>query len=383
MNFDLTEEQLALREAATGLARARFTEKAFKRDGFAWDSVKILSNNGFTGITISKSNGGQGGTLMDAVLVMEAVSKVCPHSGDAVQATNFGAIRQVAEFGSESLKNELLPRLLSGDGLISAGMSEPEAGSALTSLRTTATYDGDEVIVNGQKLWGSHGPEITHSLVWCRFGPRVRDIGCIVVPVDTPGFSRGKPEKYMSGESHCTLHFDDVRVPRGNVLVDSDGLGRMFKIFGVERLGNATRALALAESAFERAVDHAKTREQFGRPLCEFQGLQWRFADMRMKLDAARLLIYRAVSNADAGAPNSTEASIAKCFTNEIAVEVADASLQIFGAMGYSTQAPMEYLVRRTRGWKIAGGSVEMLRNKIAEDIFERRFDQRPQVGAD
>lgn len=381
MNFDLTDEQLALREAATGLAKARFAEKAFRREGFAWDSLKVLAENGFTGITISRANGGQGGTLMDAVIVMEAVSKVCPHSGDAVQATNFGAIRQLAEFGSEPLKDALLPRLLAGDGLISAGMSEPEAGSALTSLRTSATYDGDHVVINGQKLWGSHGPEITHSLVWCRFGPKTRDIGCVVVPVDTPGFSRGLPETYMSGESHCTLHFDDVRVPRENVLVDQDGLGRMFKIFGVERVGNATRALALAESAFDRAVEHAKTREQFGRPLCDFQGLQWRFADMRMKLDAARLLIYRAVTNADAGAPNAMEASMAKCFTNEIAFEVADASLQVFGAMGYSTQTPMEYFVRRTRGWKIAGGTVEMLKNKIAEGIFQRRFDQRPPAG--
>ena len=315
---------------------------------------------------------------MDAVLVMEAISQVCPHTGDAVQATNFGGIRQLAAFGSDRVKKEILPQLLAGEGLISAGMSEPEAGSALTSLTTTARYEGDEVVINGQKIWGSHAPELTHSVVWCRFGPRTSDIGCVVVPTDAPGFQKGPVETYMSGEHHGALYMDDVRVPRDYVLEDSDALRKMFTVFGVERVGNATRALALAQSAFDRAVEHAKNREQFGRPLAEFQGLQWKFADMKMKLDAARLLIYRAVTNADSGAPNPTEASIAKCYTNEIAFEVANEAMQVFGAMGYSTESPMQYFVRRTRGWMIAGGSVEMMRNRIASDIFERRFSQRP-----
>lgn len=377
MKFTLSEEQLALQETARRLAEAHFAASAFQHEGFAWASARTLAANGFTGITIREEDGGQGGSLMDAVLVMEAISKVCPNSGDAVQATNFGAIRQVAEFGSDRVKEDVLPGLLRGDSLIGAGMSEPDAGSALTQLTTTAEYDGDEVIVRGQKLWGSHANELTHSVVWARFGSSARDIGCIVVPADTAGFTRGRPETYMSGERHCTLFFDEVRVPREYVLADKDALRQMFTIFGVERVGNATRSLALAQTAFERAVEHAKQREQFGRPLCEFQGLQWRFAEMKMKLDAARLLIYRAVSNADGGAPNPAEATLAKCYTNQIAFEVTNDALQVFGAMGYSTEAPMEYFVRRTRGWMIAGGSVEMMKNRIAEDIFGRRFSQR------
>lgn len=377
MDFSLTTEQQALQESARRLAETRFAPKAFTWDGFPWENAKALAEQGFTGITIPAEDGGQGGSLMDAVLVMEAISKVCPNSGDAVQATNFGGIRQLAAFGSDRVKEEVLPQLLAGEGLISAGMSEPEAGSALTQLTTTAEYDGDEVVINGQKIWGSHAPELTHSVIWCRFGPRTRDIGCVVVPTDTPGFRKGPPETYMSGEHHGALYMDDCRVPREYVLEDHDALRKMFTVFGVERVGNAVRALALAQSAFDRAVEHAKTREQFGRPLCEFQGLQWKFADMRMKLDAARLLIYRAVANADEGAPDPGEASIAKCYTNEIAFEVANDALQVFGAMGYSTEYPLEYFVRRTRGWMIAGGSVEMMRNRIAEDVFGRRFSQR------
>lgn len=377
MDFRLSPEQLQLKESARRLAEDRFAPTAFTWDRFPFENARVLAEHGFTGITIPEVDGGQGGSLMDAVLVLEAVSQVCPHSGDAVQATNFGAIRQLSAFGSERAKRELLPRLLAGDGLISAGMSEPGAGSAVTELTTRAEYDGDMVVLNGQKLWGSHAPEVTHSVIWARFGPSNRDIGCIVVPADTPGFTRGAVERYMSGEQHGALYLDDVRVPRDYVLTDRDTLRRMFTVFGVERLGNAVRALALAQSAFDRAVEHAKQREQFGRPLCEFQGLQWRFADMRMKLDAARLLIYRAVANAEDGTPDPTEASIAKCYANEIAFEVANGTLQVFGAMGYSTESPMEYLVRRIRGWMIAGGSVEMMRNRIAEGVFERRFSQR------
>ncbi|MGH3757923.1 acyl-CoA dehydrogenase family protein [Actinophytocola sp.] len=378
MEFRLSPEQKALVDTARRLAREKFAPKAFTWDGFAWENARALARAGFTGITIPAADGGQGGSLIDAVLVMEAIGQICPHSGDAMQATNFGAIRMLSSFGGERVKREILPLLLAGEGLVSAGMSESEAGSAVTDLRTTAEYRGDEVVLNGHKMWGSHAPEITHSVVWARFGPRSKDIGCVVVPADAPGFSRGPTETYMSGEHYCALYFEDCRVPRDYVLLDSNALGRMLTTFGVERIGNATRALSLAQAAFDAAAEHAKVRRQFGRPLCEFQGLQWRFADMRMKLDAARLLVYRAVHGAESGVPDPTEASIAKCFTNEAAFEVANQALQVFGASGYSTGYPMEYLLRRIRGWMIAGGSVEMLRNRIAASIFDRRFDQRP-----
>lgn len=378
MDFTLTPEQQALQETARRLAENHFAAKAFTWDGYPWENARRLAEVGLTGIAIPVEDGGQGGSLMDAVLVMEAISQVCPNSGDAVQATNFGAIRQLATFGSERVKREVLPLLLAGDGLISAGMSEAEAGSAVTDLRTTAVYDGDHVVINGQKLWNSHGPEITHTVAWCRFGPSPKEIGCVLVPADAPGFSRGPAETYMSGEKHAALYFDDCRVPRDHVLVESDALRQMFTIFGIERIGNAVRALSLAQAAFDRAVEHAKVRRQFDRPLSEFQGLQWKFADMRVKLEAARLLVYRAVVNADRGAPNPVEATIAKLHANEVAFQVANDALQVFGASGYSAASPMPYLVERTRGWMIAGGSVEMLRNRIAEDIFDRRFSQRP-----
>lgn len=378
MNFRLTEEQLALQGVARRLAEDRFAATAFTGDGFAWDHARDLAEAGLTGLTIPVDKGGQGAGLMDAVLVIEAIGQVSPRAADAVQATNFGAIRQVAEFGGERVRNEVLTKLLNGHAAISAGMSEPDAGSALTSLTTSAVYAGDDVVLNGQKVWSTHGPDVTHSVIWARFGPRTRDIGAVVVPTDVPGFTKGAPKTYMSGEGHCAFHLDDCRVPRDYVLADHDALSRMLAIFGVERVGNATRSLALAQHAFDLAVEHAQIREQFDRPLSEFQGMQWSFADMRMKLDAAQLLIYRAAANADAGAPDPADAAVAKCFANEAAFDVANAALQVFGASGYSTELPLEYIVRRTRGWMIAGGSVEVMRNRIAEDVFGRRFRQRP-----
>ncbi|MEU1956274.1 acyl-CoA dehydrogenase family protein [Nocardia rhamnosiphila] len=377
MDFSLTPEQTALVESVTKLAQREFGERAFTRTEFAWDSLKVLAEHDLTGLTLPVELGGQGASLLDAVLVMMAITKVCPHSADALQASNFGAIRQVANFGSDYVKSEVLPRFLAGDALVTAGMSEPEAGSALTDLRTTARIEGDHVVLNGQKCWNSHGPDATHSVVWCRFGPSSRDIGAVLVPFDSPGFSRGKREYHMSGESHCQLYFDECTVPKEYVLADSGALKKMLSVFGVERMGNASRALALAEKAYDMAVEHASTRTQFGKNLCEFQGLQWKFADMKVELDAAKMLLLRAVAGADAGTPDSNEAAIAKLHANRTAFTVANEAMQVFGASGYSQEFPLEYIVRRTRGWMIAGGSVEILKNTIAQSIFGRRFDQR------
>ncbi|GAA1093583.1 acyl-CoA dehydrogenase family protein [Pseudonocardia alni] len=382
MDFGLTPEQTTLVDSVSKLAEREFGARAFQRDGFAWDSLKVLADHDLTGLTLPVEVGGQGASLLDAVLVMMAITKVCPHSADALQASNFGAIRQVAKFGSEHVRREVLPLLLRGEALVTAGMSEPDAGSALTDLRTTARYEGDHVVLDGQKCWNSHGPDATHSVVWCRFGPSSRDIGAVLVPFDAPGFTRGKRELHMSGESHCQLFFDGCRVPKEYVLADSGALRSMLSIFGVERMGNASRALALAETAYERAVEHAKVRKAFGKDLCEFQGLQWKFADMRVELDAARMLLLRAVANADAGAPDATEAAIAKLHANRTAFQVANEAMQVFGASGYSQEYPLEYIVRRTRGWMIAGGSVEILKNTIAGSVFGRRFDQRAGTGA-
>jgi alkylation response protein AidB-like acyl-CoA dehydrogenase len=181
----------------------------------------------------------------------------------------------------------------------------------------------------------------------------------------------------MSGEQWCELHFHNCRIPAENVLPGPGGFKKQMASFNVERLGNAARALALGRYAYDAARAHATSREQFGRPLCEFQGLQWKFADMAIKLEGAQLLLYRAAANADRGLPSAYETAVAKAACNQTGFEVANESIQIMGALGYSRETLVEYCMRRTRGWMIAGGSIEMLKNRIAEHVFDRRFDQR------
>lgn len=192
------------------------------------------------------------------------------------------------------------------------------------------------------------------------------------------GFTTGEPTRFLSGEEWVQIYFDDVYIGPENVLLGEGGFRKQIAGFNVERIGNTSRALALGRHAYEIAREHAMTREQFGRPLCEFQGLQWKFADMKINLDAAQLLLYRAACNADEGFPSAEETSIAKAFCNKIGFETASEAMQIMGGAGYSQDSLVEYCFRRTRGWMIAGGSPEMMKNRIAESIFDRRFSQRP-----
>ena len=199
----------------------------------------------------------------------------------------------------------------------------------------------------------------------------------MLVERGTPGFEIGKPSRFMNGEEWAQLYFADCRIPKANVLLGPGGFKKQITGFNVERLGNASRSLALGRHAYNVAREHALVRKQFGRALCEFQGLQWKFAEMSVKLESAQLMLYKAVMGAQKGLPSAFDTAAAKLACNQAGFEVANESLQVMGGMGFSQEAIVEYCVRRTRGWMIAGGSVEMLKNRLAESIFERRFDQR------
>jgi len=376
MDFQLSDYHRALVQAAKDLAKGEFASRAFtwdKSGEFPFEYLKTLARYGFTGITLPEQWGGQGGKLFDAVLCIEAISQICPNAADCVQATNFGAINQLARLGSDSLREKHLKPLLRGEGLIAVAMSESDAGSVVTELRTAAHYDGDEVVLNGQKLYNSHGPYASHWVVWARFGPATKDIGAILIERGAPGMTI-HGHRYMSGEEYAMLFFDDCRVPRENVLADSDAFKRLITNFNVERLGNAARSLGLGQLAFDMAVDHSRQRKQFNKRLCDFQGLQWKFADMKLKLESARLLLYRAAVNADAGAPSAMDTSLAKLACNEAGFWVANEAMQIMGALGFSIESPVHYLFLRTRGWQIAGGTLEQMRNRIASEVFGERL---------
>ncbi|MFZ0722493.1 MAG: acyl-CoA dehydrogenase [Xanthobacteraceae bacterium] len=383
MDFDFTAEQKQFAESVGRLAREHLAEGALKRahdPRFPFDVAQLMAEHGLMGITLPESDGGQGGSLIDAVVAIEQVAAVCPRSADVVQFGNFGPIRAFAEYGTPGQKAHWLGELLAGRMVMSLGMTEPDAGSALTDLKTSARADGAHYVVNGSKVFSTFSPDAQIFLVYVRFGPGVSGIGSVLIERGTPGFSIGAPSAFMSGEEWCELHFDGCRVPAANVLLGPGGFKKQMAGFNVERLGNTARSLAYGRYAFNTARDYAATRQQFDRPLCEFQGLQWKFADMAIKLDGAQLLLYRAAANADRGLPSAYETAIAKAACNQAGFEVASEAVQIMGALGYSRETLVEYCMRRTRGWMIAGGSIEMLKNRIAEHVFDRRFDQRKAV---
>jgi len=383
MDFNLNEEQQMFMDAVEGFASRNLAEDALKRAharGFPKDVAKMMSEQGLLGITMAEADGGQGGSLMDAVIAIQAVAKYCPRSADVIQAGNFGAVRVLAEYGTPDQKERYLAPILAGEKVISVAMTEPEAGSALTDLKTTATpaAGGEGVHLNGTKVFSTHSPEADLFLVYCRYGPGVDGIGSVLVEPDTDGLTRGQPITYLGGEEWCQIYFEDAYIPPENILLREGGFKRQIAGFNVERLGNSSRAVALGQFAYEMARKHAMERKQFDRPLCDFQGLQWKFAEMKLKLESAQLLLMRAASRADAGFPSIEDTALAKLACNRAGHEVASEAMQIMGAAGYSQDCLIEYCFRRTRGWMIAGGSSEMMLNRIAESVFERRFSQRP-----
>ena len=381
MDFRLTPEQAQFRDSVRRFAEKELAPGARERahaPGYPWDVAKLMARQGLLGITLGEADGGQGGSLMDAVIAIEEVAAACPRSADVVQAGNFGPIRVLAEYGSDLQKKTFLSRLLQGEGVISVGMTEPDAGSAVTDLTTSATRDGEGWRVNGAKVFTTHSAYADVILTYVRFGPGVGGIGSVLIETSAQGVQRGKNSSFMSGEEWAELRFDDVFVPADRVLLGEGGFKKQIAGFNVERIGNTARSLALGRYAYERARQWAMQRRQFGRLLCEFQGLQWKFAEMKMKLDAGQLLLYRAAANADRGFPSAEETAIAKAFCNQAGFEVASEALQVMGGLGYSQEELVEYCLRRCRGWMIAGGSIEILKNRIAEAVFERSFSQRP-----
>lgn len=386
MDFHLKEEHDSFAQAVRRFAQNELAPGALARAhsaAYPTDVAKALARQGLLGIAFDERDGGQGGSLMHAVLAIQEVALACPKSADIVQAGNFGPIRTFVEYASPIQKARYLPGLLKGEQVICLGMSEPEAGSAVTELVTSATLEGDEVVINGSKVFSTHSPHASLFLIYVRFGPGVDGIGSVLVERGTPGFSIGEPSNFMSGEQWSQLYFENCRIPASQVLLGIGGFKKQIAGFNVERLGNASRSLALGRYCFHVAREHALIRKQFGRPLCEFQGLQWKFADMALQLESAQLMLYKAAMEGEGGAlPSAYSTAMAKLACNQAGWAVANEAMQVMGATGYSQETLVEYCVRRTRGWMIAGGSIEMLKNRIAEGVFERSFSQRPPKAA-
>ena len=381
MDFKFTPEQEQFRDAVRGFADRHLRDGALKRahqEEHPWDVGKLMAEQGLMGITMKEEDGGQGGSLMDAIIAIETIASVCPRSADVIQAGNFGPVRVLAEYGTPDQKKRYLDKILAGESVITVGMTEPEAGSAVTDLKTSATPDGEGYRINGIKVFQTHASYAEVMLTYVRFGPGVGGIGSVLIPRDAQGFKQGAPAKFLNGEEWVQTYLDNVYVGPENVMLKEGGFKKQIAGFNVERIGNTARSLAFGRYAYNVAREWAMQRKQFGRLLCEFQGIQWKFADMKMKLDAGQLLLYKAAVNADNGIPSADDTAIAKAFCNQAGFDICNEAMQIMGGMGYTDESLVEYCFRKCRGWMIAGGSIEILKNRIAESVFERTFSQRP-----
>jgi alkylation response protein AidB-like acyl-CoA dehydrogenase len=385
MDFNLTKEQLMLVDTVRKMGeRENFRDLADKIDKtgeFPYHLMEKFSGIGLLGMVLSSEYGGQGLDSLTAILAIEELAKFSPIIAGPVFESNVGPVRVIDMFGTEEQKKAVIPGVCKGELSVSVCMTEPEAGSDLTNLMTRVEDKGDYYILNGRKIFITGGGHASHYLVYVRFGDvkGYKGIGAVIVQKGTPGFTFGKQEQFLGlrGMPSCDLIFEDVKVPKRNVVINQGDFKNLMLTFDIERCGNAAMCLGVAGGALEAAKKYAMEREAFGRPICEFQAIQFMAADMAMQLDAARLLVYRAASGAGQGLPSIYEASMAKCFANEMVKEVTDKASQIFGGYGYSTEFPIERMLRDGRAWSVAGGTIQMLRITMASMLFGRRFDQR------
>ena len=386
--FELNQDQLALQSRARELAQSEFAPKAAEVDqteAYPWDNVAMLRDAGFMGMTIPKEFGGVGASYLDATLVVEEMAKACGTMGRISVEANMGAIGAIMKYGSEAQKRRAADIVLAGDKPAIC-ITEPDAGSAATEMTTRAEKHGDKYIINGKKHWITGGGVSRLHLIFARVfdnGVEQGIGGFIAVRDESPGLVIGKREPAMGlrGIPETEVLFEDLEVDAADIVIPPRGLRHGFaglmNAYNGQRVGAGTVALGIAAGAYQHAYDFLLEREQFGRPIAEFQGLQWMLVDMSIKLDAARALLWRAAASAgEQGFPDVTLAAKAKILASESAIDVTNEALQLFGAAGYSRNQPMERAVRDARMFTIAGGTAQILRTLVASKLLGLKLPQ-------
>ena len=385
MNFNLNEQQQLLQETVRKFAKKELPDIAYeieKNDNPPERNIiKRFAELGFLGVNLPVEYGGAGLSHFDAVLVLEEIAKISIAVAFPIFESSFGPALAISSFASLELKKNILPKVCSGDMVIAVSMSEPNAGSALTDLTTKAEVKDDKIILNGQKRWCSGAGHADAYVVYSRMSDEkgAKGIGAVLLEKNAKGFSFGKPERHMGfrGVPSADMYFDNVEIPLKNIIVPAGGFTKLMEAFDLERCGNTTMSLACAQSSYDYVLNYIQERKQFGKPIIDFQAVQLQLAEIKMKIDASRLLLYRAVVNADKDLPSIADSSIAKCFANEMAREVTGKCVQLMGGYGYSKEYPIEQKMRDAWGWGIAGGSIDIQKTNIASALIGRRFNQR------
>ncbi|MDG1299368.1 MAG: acyl-CoA/acyl-ACP dehydrogenase [Paracoccaceae bacterium] len=385
MDFTLSSEQIELQDSVRKFAKNELTTVAAEIERTGKPPTKKIiqkfSDMGFLGVNLPQKYGGLGMSNFEAVLVLEEVAKISIALAFPVFESCFGPALAISYFASEKLKEKTLFKVCSGNMILAVAMSEPHAGSALTDLSTSATISNGRILVSGTKRWCSGANHADAYVVYCKMSNErgANGIGAVLIEKNRPGLSFGKKERHMGwrGVVSADMHFDNISLPLENIVLPAGGFKKLMKAFDLERCGNTTMSLACAQSAFDYVLNYVQERKQFGKQLIDFQAVQISIAEMKMKLDASRMLLYRAVTNTGGKLPTAGESSIAKCYANEICREVTGKAMQLMGAYGYSSDYPIEQKFRDSWGWGIAGGAIDIQKTNIAASLIGRRFNQR------
>ena len=396
MSLDLTPEQLALQDRARAFAQQVARPRAAEIDAqeqYPWDIVRALADAGFMGMTIPTAYGGQGRSFLDAVLVIEEMAKCCTVTGRIVVEANMGAISTVMTYGSEEQKRLAAELVLAGDKPAIC-ITEPDAGSDTTAMTTRADRRGDRYVINGRKHWITGGGVSKLHLIFARvFDERGEALGVggfLAVRDEAKEAKNGlrivRREKTMGlrGIPEGELAFENLEVPAGMAVIPPSGFKRGFaelmNAYNSQRVGAGSVAMGIAAGALELAADFVKHREQFGRPIGEFQGLQWMLADMQTQLTASRLMLHAAARSRGQGGqsafPDPMLAAQAKIFASEAAIKIVNDALQMFGARGYSRDLPLERMARDVRMFTIGGGTAQVLRTLVASRLLGWKLPQ-------
>ncbi len=379
MNFDFTEDQLMIQESARDFAQNEIAPTSVKRDinaEFPAEIVKKLGELGFLGMMVSPEYGGAGLDTVSYVLAMIEVSKVDASVGVIMSVNNSLVCWGLEEYGSDFLKQKYLTQLAQGQKLGAFALSEPEAGSDATQQKTMAEKDGDHFVLNGIKNWITNGTSADYYLVMAQTDKEKghHGITTFLVEKGTEGFGHGVKEDKLGIRSSdtCSLTFENCKVPKENIVWE-EGRGFNFAMNTLNggRIGIAAQALGIAEASLEAALKYSKERKAFGKEISNFQGIQFKLSDMAVKLDAAKLLTFRAAALKDAGKDYTNEAAMAKLYSSKIAVECALEAIQIHGGYGYVREYLVERYLRDAKITEIYEGTSEIQKIVIARSLLK------------
>jgi butyryl-CoA dehydrogenase len=381
LNFELPDDVVALRDGACDFAARELAPRAAKSDEdeeFVATQWKLCGEGGWAGVTVPESHGGSGlGSLASSVVLIE-FARACASTAVTISVHAGLATAAVLLYGNDDQKRRYLPKLASGEWLGAYSLSEAGSGSDAAALRCAATPDGaGGFVLDGTKLWVTSGDHADLIVVFARTSAESKSKGITAFLVETawPGFRAGKKEKKMGirGSSTTELRFDGVRVPKANVLGEVNrGFGVAMGLLDGGRIGIASQAVGIAQACLDASVRYAKDRRQFDHPIADFQSIQWKLAAMATRIEAARLLTWRAASLKDAGKPHALEASMAKLSASETAVFCAKEAVQIHGGAGYTKEFPVERYFRDARITEIYEGTTEIQNLVIARALLGR-----------